>query len=69
MSTTRMLGMRGMKISPPCITSRQEITKSTACSSVIQKRVIASSVIVSSPLCACFLNSGITLPRLPTTLP
>ena len=69
MSVTRMLGILGTKTSPPCIRPMQSMTKSTACSSVIQKRVIASSVIVSSPVAACCLNSGITLPRLPTTLP
>ena len=44
-------------------------TKSTACSSVIQKRVIRTSVIVRTPVGACALNSGMTLPRLPTTFP
>ena len=44
-------------------------TKSTAASSVIQKRVIRSSVIVSVPVSACCLKIGTTLPRLPTTLP
>ena len=38
-------------------------------SSESQKRVIRRSVSVSTPLAACFWKSGITLPRLPITLP
>src|SRR3712207_9510069 len=36
----------GTKTSPPCIRSSEVMTKRTACSSVIQKRVMRSSVIV-----------------------
>ena len=41
MSVTRMLGIFGTNTSPPCILAMQSMTKSTACSSVIQNRVIA----------------------------
>ena len=50
MSMTRMLGILGTKISPPCISGRQLSTNSTASSSVIQKRVMRSSVIVITPV-------------------
>ena len=69
MSVTRMLGIFGTYTSPPPIVDRQSSTNATAWSSVIQKRVMRSSVMVSTPVSACALNSGITEPRLPTTLP
>ncbi len=69
MSSTRMLGIFGTNVSPPSIHSRQSMTSCTACWRVIQKRVIAGSVIVSLPSWACCLKIGMTLPRLPTTLP
>ena len=50
-SMIRMLGILGTKTSPPCIGSIELSTNSTACSSVIQKRVMRSSVIVSLPVC------------------
>ena len=43
-----MLGMRGTKISPPCIVLKALRTKFTPCSSVIQNRVILVSVTGSS---------------------
>lgn len=60
-----------MKISPPFILSKFLRTKLTPCSSVIQKRVICSSVIGSSlmPSEISLLKRGTTDPRLPTTLP
>src|SRR5206468_310555 len=64
-----MLGIFGTKTSPPCICSMQRITNRTPCSSVIQKRVMRSSVTVSVPAFLCSRNKGMTLPRLPTTLP
>ena len=64
-----MLGILGTNVSPPCTSASELSTKSTACSSVIQKRVIRSSVIVTTPVSACALKNGMTLPRLPTTLP
>ncbi len=70
-SVIRMLGIFGMKISPPCMLSSDEITKSTPCCRVIQNRVISASVIGSSvaPSRTSRSNSGTTLPREPTTLP
>ena len=65
----RMLGIFGTNVSPPWTSSIELSTNSTASSSVIQNRVIRSSVIVSTPVSACCLKIGITLPRLPTTLP
>ena len=64
-----MLGIFGTNISPPVTSGIELSTNSTACSSVIQKRVMRSSVIVSTPVSACCLKIGTTLPRLPTTLP
>ena len=64
-----VLGIFGTNVSPPWIRSSELSTKSTACSSVIQNRVIRSSVIVRTPVSACALKMGTTLPRLPTTLP
>ena len=43
--------------------------KRTPCSSVSQKRVMRGSVMVILPRLRCSMNTGITLPRLPTTLP
>ena len=43
-SVTRMLGMRGTYNSPPAMSSKHEITKSTASGNVIQNRVIRRSV-------------------------
>ncbi len=67
----RMLGILGTNTSPPCITRRVESTKSTPSSSVIQNRVMRSSVIGSAdaPSRTSFWNSGTTEPRDPTTLP
>src|SRR5207244_596935 len=64
-------GMRGTKISPPCIRSNERSTKSTPCCSVIQKRVMRSSVIGRNvaPSAITFLKNGTTEPRDPTTLP
>lgn len=59
----------GTNISPPCIRSKFSITNSTACSNVIQNRVIRSSVTGSTPVWRIFLKNGTTLPRLPTTFP
>ena len=56
MSTTRMLGILGTNVSPPATSGMQLSTNSTASSSVIQKRVIRSSVIVTTPVCACWLE-------------
>ncbi len=64
-----MLGIRGTNTSPPCIREMAASTKATASSSVSQKRVIRSSVIVMRPVCRCSRKIGMTLPRLPTTLP
>jgi hypothetical protein len=64
-----MLGIFGTNVSPPWTSGIELITKSTASSSVIQNRVIRSSVIVTTPVSACILKIGMTLPRLPTTLP
>ena len=64
-----MLGILGTNVSPPWTRSIELSTKSTAASSVIQNRVMRSSVIVSLPVRACCLKIGTTLPRLPTTLP
>ena len=58
------------KMSPlwPC--SKAYSTRSTASSSVIMKRVIAGSVMVSGwPARICSTNSGITEPREAITLP
>ena len=44
-------------------------TNCTAWSSVSQKRVIRGSVMVILPVVRCSGRAGITLPRLPTTLP
>ena len=68
-STIRMLGILGTKVSPPRTRSIELSTKSTAAGSVIQNRVIRSSVIDSFPVSAWALKMGTTLPRLPTTLP
>src|SRR5882724_11492405 len=67
--TSFMLGIFGTKISPPCITSILFTTKRTPCSRVIQNLVIRASVIVIFPFFLCSTNTGITLPRLPTTFP
>jgi len=48
---------------------RRRATNRTPWSSVIQKRVIRSSVMVIRPDFLCSLNNGTTLPRLPTTFP
>ena len=64
-----MLGIFGTKISPPRIRAAQRRANSTPCSSVIQNRVIARSVTVTVPEARWAANSGITLPRLPMTLP
>jgi hypothetical protein len=69
MSVTRIEGILGTKTSPPPMRSSESMTKSTASSSVIQKRVMRSSVMVSTPVSACALKSGTTEPREPTTLP
>ena len=69
MSISRMLGILGTNVSPPWTIGRQLSTNSTASGSVIQKRVMRSSVIVIVPVRACCLKIGMTLPRLPTTLP
>jgi hypothetical protein len=69
MSVTRVEGILGTKTSPPRMVSSELSTKRTACSSVIQKRVMRSSVMVTAPSRACRRNSGTTDPRLPTTLP
>jgi hypothetical protein len=68
-STIRMLGIFGTKVSPPRTSGSELSTNSTASCSVIQKRVMRSSVMVTRPVCACCLKIGMTLPRLPTTLP
>ncbi len=67
----RMLGIFGTKISPPRIRSRQDSTNSTPWVSVIQKRVMRSSVIgrLSALLGDESRKNGTTLPREPTTLP
>ena len=64
-----MLGIFGTKDLAAAQSASELRTKSTACSSVIQKRVIRSSVIVTTPVCACAEERRMTLPRLPTTLP
>ena len=64
-----MLGILGMKISPPRMRERLASTNSTPWASVIQKRVMRGSVIGTTPRCRAARNSGTTLPRLPTTLP
>jgi len=68
-STSRILGILGTKISPPCICSIASITKRTPCSRVSQKRVMRGSVMVILPRLRCSMNTGMTLPRLPTTFP
>ena len=68
-SMIRMLGIFGTKISPPRMRSAQRMANSTPCSSVIQKRVIVRSVTVTRPEARWAAKSGITLPRLPMTLP
>jgi len=68
-SAMPVLGSFGTKTSPPCIRSIESRTNRTPWSSVIQKRVIAGWVTVTWPFCLCFRNSGMTLPRLPTTFP
>jgi hypothetical protein len=62
-------GIFGTNSSPPAIRSMQSITKSTPCCSVIQNRVIRGSVIGNTPDWRRDKKNGITLPRLPTTLP
>jgi hypothetical protein len=69
MSMIRMLGILGTNVSPPWTRPMHDRTNSTASGTVIQKRVMRSSVIVTTPSCACCLKIGTTLPRLPTTLP
>jgi len=61
----------GTKISPPCMRSKFFSTKSTPCCTVIQNRVMDTSVIGrwSQPSAICFLKNGTTEPRDPTTLP
>jgi hypothetical protein len=70
-STMVVEGIFGTKISPPRISSMLERTKFTPCVSVIQKRVMRSSVMGSdvAPSAANFWKKGTTLPREPTTLP
>ena len=70
-SVMRMLGIFGTKISPPAIWPSEVSTKSTPCCSVIQKRVMRSSVIGRSPAPSSIRRrkSGTTQPREPTTLP
>ena len=65
----RMLGILGTKISPPRIRSMHRIAKATPSSSRIQKRVMSGSVTVTVPVRFCSAKSGMTLPRLPMTLP
>ena len=70
-SIMRIEGIFGMKISPPFIRSKFFSTKRTPCSSVIQKRVMRSSVIGSSfaPSAISLAKNGTTEPFEPTTLP
>ncbi|MNT76356.1 hypothetical protein D3C72_2153470 [compost metagenome] len=58
------------KMSPLLPCSKACRTRSTAPSSVIMKRVMAVSVTVSArPDSSCSINSGMTEPREPMTLP
>ena len=68
-SVIRMHGILGTKSSPPCIAPSASTTKSDPLSSVIKKRVMRSSVIGSPPVGASCWKNGMTLPRLPMTLP
>ncbi len=70
-SVMRIEGMRGTKISPPRMRAKFSSTKSTPCCSVIQKRVMRSSVMgrLFAPSAIRRSNSGTTEPREPTTLP
>ena len=65
----RMLGILGTKISPPCIAPRHRMTKSDALLERDPEARHARSVTVTRPLARCAAKSGITLPRLPMTLP
>ena len=56
-SKSRMLGILGTKISPPCICSRQRMTNFTPSSSVSQNRVMRGSVIVIFPRRFCSRNT------------
>jgi len=51
------------------MSSVQRMAKATPSSSRIQKRVMAGSVTVTVPVRFCSTKSGMTLPRLPMTLP
>ena len=65
-----MLGIRGTKSSPPCMTSNESTTNLTAASRVIQKRVIRLSVTGRLlPSALSLRKNGTTEPRLPITLP
>ena len=68
-SATFRLGSLGTKISPPHIRASEMRTQRTACSSVIQKRVMRMSVSGRRPVCARHRKWLTTLPRLPITLP
>ena len=58
------------KISPPSACCIAWSTRPTDWSSVMRKRVISGTVSVSgSSFSICRLNSGMTEPRLPITLP
>ena len=64
-----MLGIFGTKISPPPMISALRIANATPCSRRIQNRVMPGSVTVTAPDVRCLVKIGITLPRLPMTLP
>ena len=70
-STTRIDGILGTNISPPCIRSKFLSTNSIPSSNFSQYLVIRSSVIGknSAPSSTSFLKKGTTEPRDPTTLP
>ena len=62
--------MSSTKISPPCAYSPACNTSATASGIVIKYLIIRLSVTVTGPPSSiCFLNSGITLPLLPSTFP
>ncbi len=66
----RSTGILVTNTSPPWVMNVDVMTKRTASSRVMMKRVISGSVIVTGPPAAiCRLNSGITEPRESRTLP
>ena len=62
--------MSSTKISPPFAMPPAWMTSCTASGMVMKKRSMSGCVTVTGPPSAiCFLNRGITLPLLPSTLP